>query len=296
MNTIKITLTIQHFQSWMADLLMAEMADQGFDTFQETGNGFEAYIPEKEYEATLFSKWISQKSEEYQMEWQQETIPAQNWNEVWEKNYFQPLVIKDQVLVRAPFHTDYPHCPIEIVIEPNMAFGTGNHETTSLMMEAMLELDFEGKTVLDMGCGTGILAILASRLGAKEVTAIDNDPWSVEAVTENRIINRTPNVTPILGDGNSLGDGASGSVISSGEGASGSIATYGIILVNIQRNVILADMEKYVQVLKPGGKILFSGFYEEDLQAIIEKAADYAICLSSFMTRNNWVVAVMLLK
>ena len=144
---------------------MAEMADLGFDTFQETENGFEAYIPEQNLPSELFMEWIQRQSEAYQMNWEQEIIPSQNWNEVWEKNYFQPLVIKNQVLVRAPFHTEFPDCPIEIVIEPNMAFGTGNHETTSLMMESMLELDFRNQSVLDMGCGTGILAILASRFG-----------------------------------------------------------------------------------------------------------------------------------
>jgi len=304
MNTIKITLTFHPYESWMADLLMADLADQGFDTFQETETGFEAYIPEQRFNAAIFSDWAKQKSGEYRLEWQQETIPAQNWNEVWEKNYFQPLVIKDKVLVRAPFHTDYPPCPIEIIIEPNMAFGTGNHETTSLMMETMLEMDFEGKTVLDMGCGTGILAILASKLGASEITAIDNDPWSVEAVTENRVINNTPNVVPVLGDGNTLpgegvsnlGEGVSNlgeGVSNLGEGVSNSLISFDTVLVNIQRNVILADMDQYARVLKPGGQILFSGFYEPDLPAIVEKAADYALGFSSFTTRNNWVVVVM---
>jgi ribosomal protein L11 methyltransferase len=144
-----------------------------------------------------------------------------------------------------------------------------------------------------MGCGTGILAILAAKLGASAVTAIDNDPWSVQAVTENRVINSTPIVTPILGDGDSLGDGASGFDSSTGNGASGSFASYDIILVNIQRNVILADMDKYARVLKPGGKMLFSGFYEEDLPAIVEKANGLAIGLSCFIRRNNWVLAVM---
>jgi len=295
MNTFKFTFSLSPFESWMGDLLMADLADQGFDTFQETEHGFEAYIPEQHFNAGIFSEWVREKSEEYRLEWQQETIPAQNWNEVWEKNYFQPLVIKDQVLVRAPFHTEYTPCPIEIVIEPNMAFGTGNHETTSLMMETMLELDFKGKRVLDMGCGTGILAILAAKLGAEAVTAIDNDPWSVEAVTENRLINHTPNVTPILGDGGILCDGSS---LSDGDshpvnGVPAASLSYDIILVNIQRNVILADMEKYASVLKPGGQILFSGFYMEDLTAIVDKAAGSAISLSSCITRNNWVAVLM---
>jgi ribosomal protein L11 methyltransferase len=305
MDTIKITVSLAPYEAWAADLLKAEMADGGFDSFVDVEDGFEAFIPERLYKREVLTEILDQPHREYAVSWLMSVVPAQNWNEVWEKNYFQPLVIKDQVLVRAPFHTEYPPCPIEIVIEPNMAFGTGNHETTSLMMETMLELDFKGKRVLDMGCGTGILAILAAKLGAAEVTAIDNDPWSVEAVTENRIINSTLNVTPILGDGDFLtGHGVSNSVSSSGYGVSNSVTSSGhgvynsvlffdIILVNIQRNVILDDMDKYAGVLKQGGLILFSGFFEKDLPAIVEKAADYAIGLSSFTTRNNWVVAVM---
>jgi ribosomal protein L11 methyltransferase len=276
MDTIKITVSLAPFESWIADLLMAEMAETGFESFVDIEDGFEAFIPERSYKRDDLIKILDQPDKECTVTWLVSVVPAQNWNEVWEKNYFQPLVIRDQVVIRAPFHSDYPSCPIEIVIEPNMAFGTGNHETTSLMMEIMLETDFSGKTVLDMGCGTGILAILASKLGCMTVTAIDNDPWSFDAVSENRIINNTLNVTPLLGDGDSI-----------------SVQQFDIILVNIQRNVILSDMEKYSRALRPGGFILFSGFFREDLPAILEKAALYDLSFSKQETKNNWVVAVI---
>jgi ribosomal protein L11 methyltransferase len=282
MDTIKISVSLAPFETWVADLLMAEMAEAGFECFVDIEDGFEAFIPERAYKREDLIRILDQHDKGLTVTWLTSTVPAQNWNEVWEKNYFQPLVIRDQVVIRAPFHSDYPVCPIEIVIEPNMAFGTGNHETTSLMMEIMLETDFTGKTVLDMGCGTGILAILASKLGSMAVTAIDNDPWSFDAVSENRIINHAMNVLPILGDGDSI----------PGDGDSISVKHYDIILVNIQRNVILSDMDKYSRALLPGGLILFSGFFSEDIQAIQEKAAVYDLSFCRQKTRNNWMAAV----
>ncbi len=275
MDTSKITLTLTPFESWFADLLMAEMAELGFESFVETGTGFEAYIPESNYDREALNILLSDRQEPFSLAWSEETVPAQNWNEVWEKNYFKPLVIADRVLVRAPFHTNYPSCPIEIVIEPNMAFGTGNHETTSLMMETMLGMDFSEKTVLDMGCGTGILAILASRLGASAVTAIDIDQWSFDAVMENRVTNHAPNIDPVLGDAGMIGD-----------------RKFGIALVNIQKNVILNDMAAYSAALQLGGLILFSGFFETDLPDIQQVAEKEGLQFISKKVKNNWTVAV----
>jgi ribosomal protein L11 methyltransferase len=275
MDTIKITVSLAPYETWIADLLMDKLAGIGFESFVETEDGFEAFIPEKSYNRESMSKILDNQDRFCTLTWCLSVVPAQNWNEVWEKNYFQPLVISDKVVVRAPFHTDYPSCPFEIVIEPNMAFGTGNHETTSLMMEIMLEMDFKAKTVLDMGCGTGILAILASKLGCLTAMAIDNDPWSFDAVSENIIINNTLNVEPLLGDGDSI-----------------PVRKFDIILVNIQRNIILRDMEKYAAALHDGSYILFSGFYEDDLPTILEKASSLNLTFSQNSAQNNWTVAV----
>lgn len=275
MDTLKITMTLTPYESWVADLLMAGMGDLGFDTFTETDSGFDGYIPERNFRREIFSKWVNDQVFKNKITWTEETIMARNWNEIWEKNYFQPLVIKDRVVVRAPFHTTCPQYPVEIVIEPNMAFGTGNHETTTLMMEAMLDLDFNDKTVLDMGCGTGILAILASRLGAKTITAIDIDPWSYDAVSENRMINQTMNITPVLGNRDSIPGNE-----------------YDIILANIQKNVILSDMHDYSRVLKNKGTILLSGFYSKDVQDIRNEATHHKLVCRQVLVRNDWVVVI----
>ena len=274
MNTVKITVTLLPYASWMADLLTAEMAALGFDTFVETGNGFEAFIPENLYSEKALGEVTGSRAGDFAISWSCETIAARNWNEEWEKNYFTPLVIGDRVVVRAPFHASFPECPIEIVIEPKMAFGTGNHETTALMMELMITLPMKGWEVLDMGCGTGILAILAARLGAAAITAIDIDPWSFSATSENILLNATPEVTPLLGDAALLGQD-----------------TYHLVLANIQKNIILGDLEKYAAILRPGGLLLVSGFFTEDLPDIRAKAQALGLTPGDAMEKNRWTAA-----
>lgn len=275
MNTIKITVTLEPYASWLADLLTAEMASLGYDTFVETEEGYEAFIPENLFDEDAVVQLMGSRDGDFFISWHRETIAAQNWNEVWEKNYFKPLVVSDQVVVRAPFHTEFPGCPLEIIIEPKMAFGTGNHETTSLVMEVLLTLDLSHQKVLDMGCGTGILAILASKRGAHEITAIDNDPWSFEATTENILLNQTPNIKPFLGDASLLGE-----------------EKFNIILANIQKNVILNDLPAYASVLQPGGVLITSGFFLTDLPEIQVKAANDGFSLKEIRENNQWVAAV----
>ena len=204
MNTIRLTMVITPYEQWVSEILISELAGAGFDTFVETETGFEAYIPENIFKESAIEQIKAEAPERYSIDFSTEAIPAQNWNEVWEQNYFKPLVVSNQVVVRAPFHTEYPLCRYEIIIEPKMAFGTGNHETTSQVMETMLDMELTGKSLLDMGCGTGILAILASMLGANPVTAIDIDEWSYRATVENAGLNNTPNITAFMGDANML--------------------------------------------------------------------------------------------
>jgi ribosomal protein L11 methyltransferase len=274
MDTIKITVYTEYTEQWVSDVLMAGMADMGFDTFMENEAGFEAFIPEKHYSRETLETLIGEISGENRIRYTEETIPAQNWNAVWEKNYFEPLVIRDQVVVRAPFHTEYPACRYELVIEPNMAFGTGNHETTSLMMETMLDMDLRGKSLLDMGCGTGILAILGAMLGAEPVTAIDIDEWSYAATLENSSLNQVPGILAFQGDARLLGS-----------------ETFDVILANIQKNIILADLATYSGVLQPGGQMLLSGFYRNDLADIRQEAEKNGLTLDTFREKNNWIVA-----
>lgn len=275
MNTIKITFTISPAESWACEWLTAQLADSGFESFVETAEGVEAYIGEDLYNPAQIEEIIAGFSENFSVSWLAETIAEQNWNEVWEKNYFKPLVIQNRCVVRAPFHDDYPACEYEIVIEPNMAFGTGNHETTSMMMEILLEEELAGKEVLDMGCGTGILAILASKRGAAHITAIDIDHWAFEATVENAQTNHIENLTAWQGDASRLG-----------------AETYDLILANIQKNVLINDLPVYAPVLRKGGKILLSGFYLPDLDDIRHAAQTSGLSFINYRERNNWTVAI----
>ena len=263
--TIKLNPDMQDFR----DILMAELGEVGFESFVENERTVEAYI-----QKNAWNDEIMQQVEFpalFSIEWEEELIPDQNWNEVWEKNYFQPLLVADRCLIRAPFHTEYPKTEFEIVIEPKMAFGTGNHETTSSMIEYILESEMEGKSVLDMGCGTGILAMLASMRGAKEIVAIDIDKWSYESTLENSKLNQCKNISVKLGDASLLGS-----------------ETFDIIFANIHKNILLEDMEKYHAVLNENGFLFISGFYENDIPDLTSKANSLNLKYLDSKIKNKW--------
>ncbi|HKM93045.1 MAG TPA: 50S ribosomal protein L11 methyltransferase [Prolixibacteraceae bacterium] len=270
MDYNKVTFSIKPDNQDFRDILMASLGEVGFESFVENDSNVEAYIPSN---ITFIEKIdVLDFDPLFVFQYKNEIIPEQNWNEIWEKNYFQPLVIANKCVVRAPFHTDYPKLEFEIVIEPKMAFGTGNHETTSLMIEHLLELDIANKKVLDMGCGTGILAILSSMLGAKKVTAIDIDKWSYEATCENSLINKCNNITAHIGNSSILGN-----------------ESFDLILANIHKNVLIDDMARYNNVLILGGTLIMSGFYEHDLTDIKHVADSLNLKMNIFKTRNKWV-------
>lgn len=275
MDYRKITIGILPYEEWLRDVLIAQMAEIGFDSFVDLNNGMEAYIPADSYEKEKLNEILLNFSDDFKFELKSELIADRNWNEEWEKNYFKPLVVANECVIRAPFHQEFPKLKYEIVIEPNMAFGTGNHETTSLMLEFILKTDMVNKRVLDMGCGTGILGILASMKGAKSVTAIDIDKWSYGGTVENAEINNIQNIDVKLGDASMLGR-----------------EKYDIIFANIQRNVLLNDMPTYNKVLHEGGTIIMSGFYKKNLQAIKEKAESLGLKEAGFLEKNNWVAAI----
>ncbi|MFV0593301.1 MAG: 50S ribosomal protein L11 methyltransferase [Draconibacterium sp.] len=272
MDYKKVSIEITPFQVWLREVLTAQLADIGFDSFVDTETGFEAYIPEPDYHKGELNEVLNEFSEDFCFDVKSELIEDQNWNEEWEKNYFKPLVIADECVVRAPFHNDYPKLRFEIVIEPNMAFGTGNHETTSLVLESILQNEMVGKQVLDMGCGTGILGILASMKGAEKITAIDIDKWSYEGSLENAKLNNIANIEVKLGDARLL-----------------DTDTYDVIFANIQRNILLHDMPAYNKVLNAGGTLIMSGFYTEDISAIKTKAESLGLKDAGFKEKNNWV-------
>jgi ribosomal protein L11 methyltransferase len=272
MDYYKITINITPFEEWLRDVLAAQLGEIGFDSFLETEAGLEAFIPATNFKEADLEFVLSSFQYDFTFSTEKELIKSQNWNEIWEKNYFKPLVINNECVIRAPFHTDFPKAKYEIIIEPNMAFGTGNHETTSMMVETILENNIENKTVLDMGCGTGILGILASMKGAKKVTAIDIDEWSFKGANENVALNNIGNMTVKQGDAELLGK-----------------EKFDIILANIHKNVLLSDMPVYYEVLKTGGLLVMSGFYTEDIQDIKSKAENLKLKDSRFKTKNNWV-------
>lgn len=272
MDYFKIEIEITPFEEWLRDVLMAQLAETGFESFTETTTGMEAFIPIAAFhEADVFDL-LKTFEENYSFRVSKELIKSQNWNEVWEKNYFKPLVIAGECLVRAPFHQNYPKCKYEIIIEPNMAFGTGNHETTSLMLEAILKEELTGKKILDMGCGTGILGILASMKGAAKITAIDIDEWSVKGTYENAERNHIKNLKVLQGDARLLGQ-----------------ENYDFIFANIHKNVLMNDLPAYSKYLNQNGKLFISGFYTEDIPDLEAKAKEVGLKDDGFITKNNWV-------
>ncbi|MBC8084219.1 MAG: 50S ribosomal protein L11 methyltransferase [Hymenobacter sp.] len=262
----------------LADILVAELAEVGYNTFEDNEEGFCAYIDEDQFVADTVAEIMSRYEGQGEVGYAHRVITRQNWNAEWEKN-FEPLVIADKVSVRAPFHAARPDLPYEIVIMPRMSFGTGHHDTTALMIANQLTLDHHGKRVLDMGCGTGILAIMAVRLGAAFVLAVDVEPWTAENAADNALENNVQNqVEARLGDSSAL----------TGE------EPFDLILANINRNVLLEDMGIYGQYLRPGCPILFSGFYEEDLPLIRAAAEQHGLRYQTHRTQNHWVSAVFL--
>jgi ribosomal protein L11 methyltransferase len=279
MEYTKLNCRLQPDTEINREILVAELGNIGYESFTETDELLEAYIPTPDFSEELILHLFPVDFSGFKFTWTFEIITDQNWNELWEKNYFQPLLIDDRCLIRAPFHTDYPKAEYEIVIEPGMAFGTGNHETTSLMISEILMQKLKGKTVLDMGCGTGILSILASMRGADKITGIDIDSWATNSATENAIYNHISNLEVVQGGADVL-----------------PATKFDFIYANIQRNILLKDMPEYCNVLKKGGELIMSGFYFEDLESIKQMANELGMRFKKFSENHKWIAAVFTSK
>lgn len=252
------------------EILVAELGMLGFESFTENENGVVAYIQEADWNAELLNDIQILQSDEVKFSSEFKEIEQVNWNEEWEKN-FEPIVVENEVSIRAPFHED-PKLAYDIVIEPKMSFGTGHHETTYLMIKHLMNLDLSGRKVLDMGCGTGILAIFAEMKGATEIDAIDIDAWCYENSVENVERNNCKHIKVYEGDATMLG-----------------ATIYDVIIANINRNILLSDMSVYVKCLGPGGELYLSGFYTEDIPFIRKEAEKNGLKFNKKFERNNWV-------
>lgn len=255
-----------------AEIITAQLSDIGFESFEETEQGVNAYIQAKLFNPQKVKEVVASATS-IQVEYEEKLIPAQNWNAVWESN-FEPVIIDGICSVRAPFHPKPEGVEFDLIIEPKMSFGTAHHETTSLMISYLLKTDVAKKNVLDMGCGTAVLAILAGLKGAKNITAIDIDEWPVNNAIENARNNNLPHIEVIMGGAEQLGK-----------------KTFDIILANINRNVLIADIPAYAKVLNPNGSLFLSGFYKEDLEQITNIAFENGLKFVSFETKNNWAAA-----
>ncbi|WP_430816023.1 50S ribosomal protein L11 methyltransferase [Carboxylicivirga sp. RSCT41] len=270
MEYTKVQVTVMPVNQIANELLMAQMGEMGFESFEENDKGFNAYIPSNQYDSESVSAIVC-PLEGIELSFQSEVIADQNWNDEWEKNFFQPIVIANKCVIRSSFHKIEHNAEHEIIIDPRMSFGTGHHETTGLIVQYILESDVKDLNVLDMGCGTAILGMLCSKKGAAKVTGIDIDEWAYNNALENIKLNNIANMDVLLGGADLLNE-----------------QQYDLILANINRNILLNDMDKYAAVLKPGGHILFSGFYSEDVDSIDNIARKHNLELKSQKTDNNW--------
>ena len=252
------------------EILIAELGFAGFESFVETETGVTAYIQKKDWFESILEDIQILNSYEFEFEFTFEEVAQTNWNEEWEKN-FNPIIVENLCTVRAPFHKKFDTA-YDIVIEPKMSFGTGHHETTHMMIQHILQNDFSNKSVLDMGCGTGVLAILAEMKGAKSIDAIDIDNWCYINSLENVERNNCNQISVYEGDA-SLINGRH----------------YDIIIANINRNILLQDIPLYASCLNKNGILYLSGFYNEDIPLIEEECNRNLLKLTKKIERNNWV-------
>ncbi|MBC3844980.1 50S ribosomal protein L11 methyltransferase [Winogradskyella echinorum] len=260
-----------------SEILIAELGYAGFESFVETEEGVTAYIQKDDWNDNILEDIQILNSDEFKITYEFNEIEQTNWNEEWEKN-FNPIIVDDLVSVRAPFH-DKPDTKYDLVIEPKMSFGTGHHETTHMMIQHILKNDFNGKSVLDMGCGTGVLAILAEKVGATQLDAIDIDNWCYLNSLENVKRNNCKHISVYEGDVSLLQN-----------------QKYDIIIANINRNILLADIPTYSNHLNKNGILFLSGFYVEDLEIIKSKCLDNGLVFNDKILKNRWLAVKFILS
>jgi len=274
MEYIELTCKISNADASITEILISALTDLGFEGFWEDNDFVKAYIERSQFsmedilQHSVIESFVSQISFDHQI------MPNKNWNEEWEQNYFKPIIIADKCLVKASFHDVEQTAQYTILINPKMSFGTGHHETTSLMLEYLLETDCQQKNILDMGCGTGILGILASMLGAEKVTGIDIDDWAVDNAIENLSLNNIQNLEVVKGGKEAIPS-----------------QQFDIILANINRNILLDQIASYSKALKQNGILFLSGIYLTDLDAIQFETSKNGLRLVEPRVKNKWTAA-----
>lgn len=273
MNYIEVSFSISPLQP-ASEILIAELSSKGFESFVEDDKGIKAYIQHDDYEEDIWKQITILQNPDFQISYHVSEIEDQNWNAKWESDY-ESVLIDNKCHIRAPFHNSLTGVEFEIIIEPQMSFGTAHHETTHQMVQLLMDEDVQGKYVLDMGSGTAVLAILASLKGAKTVDAIDIDEWAYNNARDNVRKNNLDNINVLMGGAELLKN-----------------QKYDLVLANINKNILLSDMKHYEKVMSGNAKILFSGFYRNDLEDIKTEAAKYKLSFSHHLERNKWIAAV----
>lgn len=271
-----IELSIKVNQEF-SEILIAELAEIGFESFTENEEILQAYILEETFKEDDLQQVFEQYSSFLQAGYELKTIEKENWNEQWETNY-QPIVVADRCLIRSTFHKIDKKYPYEIIITPKMSFGTGHHETTSLMIENQLDINHQDKQVLDAGCGTAILSVFAEKLGANSVLAYDIDDWAVENSNENLGLNQSKKIKILQGSIETIGLNQK----------------FNVILANINKNVLLKEIPFYVKFLAQKGVLILSGFYQKDIKDIEKVTQSYNLTLSKVREKNDWVSVIFL--
>lgn len=281
MKYFEVTFTTTPCNETVNDVVSALAGEIGFESFVEWENGVQAYVQQSLFDEEALEEMVANfPLPDTQITYTVQEAEDKDWNEEWEKNFFQPIVIGDRCCIHSTFHKDTPQTEYEILINPQMAFGTGHHETTSSIINELLDADLKGKSVLDMGCGTSILAILASMRGADPITAIDIDDWCVNNSRDNIELNGISNITVELGDANLL------------KGRE----PFDVIIANINRNILLADMAQYAACMHSGSELYMSGFYVQDIPAIQAKAESLGMEFIHHREKNNWAAVKFVMK
>ena len=281
MKYFEVTFTTSPCNETINDVVSALAGEIGFESFVEWENGVQAYVQQSLFDEDALKDMVENfPLPDTTITYEVKEAEDKDWNEEWEKNFFQPIVIGDRCCIHSTFHKDTPNTEYEILINPQMAFGTGHHETTSSIICELLDAELKDKSVLDMGCGTSILAILASMRGANPVTAIDIDDWCVNNSRDNIALNNIHNIKVELGDASLL------------EGRE----AFDVIIANINRNILLADMDRYAACMHKGSELYMSGFYVEDIPVIREKAESLGMTFVHHREKNNWAAVNFLMK